>query len=98
MAHQLRLAALLLAFAANALAVSPGEVMRLVEDAQPAASAAVVPKHATPCVNGFAGVYPCSNIDLLAFEPVGAFGATATNSLWGWTDPQTGTEYALIGA
>jgi choice-of-anchor B domain-containing protein len=52
----------------------------------------------TPCVEGMAGIYPCSNIDLLAFVPVAQFSASSTNSLWGWTDPDSGIEYALIGA
>jgi len=50
------------------------------------------------CVNGFAGPYPCSNIDLLAFMPLSQIGASDEgNDLWGWTDPQTGKEYALMG-
>ncbi len=44
-----------------------------------------------PCENGFAGAYPCRNVDLLA-QPTDR-GAT---DLWGWTDPLTGTEYAII--
>jgi len=43
------------------------------------------------------GVYPCSNIDLLEFMPVGGFAASATNSGWGWTDPLDGKEYYLLG-
>ena len=58
----------------------------------------MAPASRTPCVGGMAGIYPCSNIDLLAFVPVSQFQATTTNSLWGWTDPDSGTEYALIGA
>ncbi|MEM1043331.1 MAG: choice-of-anchor B family protein [Bacteroidota bacterium] len=45
----------------------------------------------TPCVDGFAGAYPCQNVDLLA-QPTDR-GAT---DIWGWTDPDTGTEYAII--
>ena len=59
---------------------------------------AMAPASHTPCVDGMAGIYPCSNIDLLAFVPVSQFAASSTNSLWGWTDPDFGTEYALIGA
>ena len=58
----------------------------------------MAPASHTPCVDGMAGIYPCSNIDLLAFVPVAQFQATTTNSLWGWTDPDSGIEYALIGA
>jgi choice-of-anchor B domain-containing protein len=59
---------------------------------------AMAPASNVPCVDGMAGIYPCSNIDLLAFVPVSQFSATSTNSLWGWTDPESGIEYALIGA
>jgi choice-of-anchor B domain-containing protein len=52
---------------------------------------------ATPCVAGMAGPYPCDNVDLLAFIPLATFGAGAGNDSWGWTDPQDGTEYALMG-
>ena len=55
------------------------------------------PQHRVACIAGMAGAYPCSNIDLLEFLPVGTFGAGATNSLWGWTDPLNGTEYVLLG-
>lgn len=54
-------------------------------------------KHATACVNGSAGGYPCSGIDLYAFVPRATMAAASTNSLWGWTDTTTGTEYALVG-
>lgn len=95
------------AAAASMLASSTGAMaaqtdldagMRALRDARPVAAMPLEPRHATPCVNGFAGIYPCSNIDLLAFVPVANFTAASTNSLWGWTDPQTGTEYALVGA
>lgn len=52
----------------------------------------------TPCVNGFAGVYPCNNVDLLARVTLTQLGAgSSISDLWGWTDPLTGKEYALIG-
>ncbi len=56
---------------------------------------------ATPCVNGFAGQYPCNNVDLEAFLPLNQIGATSSqdeaNDIWGWTDPVTGDEIAIIG-
>ncbi|HJU39033.1 MAG TPA: choice-of-anchor B family protein [Tahibacter sp.] len=90
-------------FALPAMAQNPsdgalGPDMQRLIDARPAQPRALAPMHATPCVNGMAGGYPCSNIDLHAFVPVADFGATSTNSLWGWTDAQSGTEYALVGA
>jgi choice-of-anchor B domain-containing protein len=55
-----------------------------------------------PCVNGFAGTFPCNKVDLAALLPIAdidgtnAAGVTA-NDIWGWTDPQTDKEYALLG-
>lgn len=52
-----------------------------------------------PCKNGFADIYPCSNYDLMAHVPIidlGGLGAEGNDS-WGWTDPTTGKEYALVG-
>ena len=56
------------------------------------------------CVDGMsAGRYSCSNIDLLAQLTVDELLAepfesgSALNDIWGWTDPDTGIEYALVG-
>ncbi len=57
----------------------------------------LTPLGATPCVDGFAGEYPCSNVDLLSFLPNASIGGGGANDIWGWTDPQTGHEYALMG-
>ena len=51
----------------------------------------------TPCVNGMAGEYPCSNVDLLSFMPSEDIGGTGSNDVWGWVDPVTGVEYAILG-
>lgn len=52
----------------------------------------------TPCENGFAGAYPCRNVDLLAFVPLSDIGGGAnTNDIWGWVSPVTAREYALVG-
>jgi choice-of-anchor B domain-containing protein len=52
----------------------------------------------TPCVNGFAGGFPCSGIDLLAQMSVAQLGSTTSVAdVWGWTDPLTGKEYAVVG-
>ncbi|WP_370390180.1 choice-of-anchor B family protein [uncultured Winogradskyella sp.] len=52
-----------------------------------------------PCVNGFAGDLPCDGFDLMSHIPVEELGGTGAegNDSWGWTDPQTGKEYALVG-
>ena len=51
----------------------------------------------TPCVNGMAAGYPCSNVDFLSFTAGSALGGGSMNDIWGWTDPEFGTEYVLLG-
>lgn len=51
---------------------------------------------ATPCVGGFAGGYPCHNVDLLSFTPLAALGGTAGNDVWGATGCG-GRNFALMG-
>lgn len=53
----------------------------------------------SPCENKMAGIYPCDGYDLMAHisaDELGGSGATGNDS-WGWTDPSTGIEYALVG-
>ncbi len=50
-----------------------------------------------PCENGFAGAFPCQGYDLLGRLDLSALGATAGNDIWGWTDPDSSREFALIG-
>jgi choice-of-anchor B domain-containing protein len=54
------------------------------------------PLSAVPCVDGFAGRYPCKSIDLMAFVPIGQIGGGSASDIWGWTDQLTGKEYALF--
>ncbi|MEN8194251.1 MAG: choice-of-anchor B family protein [Bacteroidota bacterium] len=49
----------------------------------------------TLCESGYAGSYPCDNIDLQVFLPNALFGASEGNDSWGWTDPTTNKEYAI---
>lgn len=56
------------------------------------------PLGATPCEAGTAAGYPCSNVDLEAFVPLASFGSVEGSSLWGWTDADSGREFALFGA
>lgn len=51
----------------------------------------------TPCVNGLASTFQCRNVDLMALLPLSAVGGGTANDIWGWTDPQTLREYALLG-
>jgi choice-of-anchor B domain-containing protein len=44
--------------------------------------------------------FSCEGVDLKAFLPIENIGGERgieLNDIWGWTDPQTGTEYALVG-
>ena len=52
------------------------------------------------CEEGEAGGFTCSEVDLVAFVPVHDLGGERgmiANDLWGWTDPQSGREYAIMG-
>lgn len=52
------------------------------------------------CSDGEAGLFQCSNVDMLSFLPIEDIGGergVRLNDIWGWTDPQTGKEYALVG-
>jgi choice-of-anchor B domain-containing protein len=49
------------------------------------------------CISGSAGDYSCSGISLRKRMPLEDMGGTQGNDLWGWVDPQTGQEYALMG-
>ncbi len=49
------------------------------------------------CLDGFAGPYPCHHVDLQARLLPSELGGTRGNDIWGWTDPLTGGEHALLG-
>lgn len=49
-----------------------------------------------PCENGFAGPYPCNGINLVSRIRLSDMSASEGNDCWGWTDPETGKEYALM--
>ncbi len=51
------------------------------------------------CDNGFADIYPCLNYDLVALIPIEELGGPGSsgNDCWGWVDPETQKEYALVG-
>lgn len=55
------------------------------------------PKHAALCVDGVAEGYPCLKVDLLAHITNAQLGGGSGNDVWGWTDPDTQREYALMG-
>ncbi len=62
-----------------------------------ALAAAVTRAAVVPCVGGSADIYACDGVDLMAHMPLSAIGGGSGNDIWGWTDPLTGKEYALMG-
>lgn len=54
----------------------------------------------TECESGAAGMFPCAEVDMVSFltrQEIGARRGIQVNDVWGWEDPQTGREYALVG-
>lgn len=49
------------------------------------------------CSGGFAADFGCSGVSLRARVAPETLGGSAGNDIWGWVDPQTGREYALVG-
>lgn len=52
------------------------------------------------CASGEAAIFGCEQVDLVALLPVQEMGASRgamVNDVWGWTDPETGREYAIVG-
>ncbi len=51
------------------------------------------------CENGRMGDFPCASIEMVAHIPNNALGGERgvwLNDVWGWTDPVTNKEYALV--
>ncbi|NNM33696.1 MAG: choice-of-anchor B family protein, partial [Gemmatimonadetes bacterium] len=45
-------------------------------------------------------IWNCTDVDIVSFLPVSALGGdrgVQVNDVWGWTDPETGKEWALVG-
>ena len=51
----------------------------------------------TPCEGGLADGFPCDRMTLLSSMSNADLNGTGANDVWGWTDPVTGVEYALVG-
>ncbi len=55
---------------------------------------------AVECADGIAGQFDCGNVDLLSYmtvEDLGGSDGVQANDVWGWVDPETNREYALVG-
>jgi choice-of-anchor B domain-containing protein len=65
-----------------------------VVDAQPA----IVGKE-MPCTDGKVLNWDCSNTSLMSYLPLSAIGSRGIglSGSWGWTDPQTGEDIAIVG-
>ncbi len=50
-----------------------------------------------PCENGTADSYPCNGYDLIGRIGLADFEADRGNDIWGWTDDNSGREFALVG-
>jgi len=51
----------------------------------------------TPCNNGKSEQYTCKNIDLYAHVDISELSGDELSDIWGWIDPETGKEYAILG-
>jgi choice-of-anchor B domain-containing protein len=52
------------------------------------------------CAGGKATLFGCEKVNLLSMLPVADMGGkqgTRLNDVWGWTDPESGKEYAIVG-
>ncbi|WP_419163802.1 choice-of-anchor B family protein [Candidatus Palauibacter sp.] len=77
-----------------------GEWLEAAEVWSDAQNYAAVNGHEVGCEEGVSADFDCSEINILSFLPVQSLGAnrgTRVNDVWGWTDPRTGREYALVG-
>jgi choice-of-anchor B domain-containing protein len=81
-------------WAADRAAAERGEV-----DNTPAPALQAVQAAPITCVQGFAGQFPCRNVDFLAQIPLTGFSSLPTSAanLWGFRDLNDNREYALIG-
>lgn len=53
-----------------------------------------------PCEDDMVDRFPCSNVALLSFLPIKDMGGgrgSRLNDVWGWTDPESGREIAIVG-
>ena len=51
------------------------------------------------CEDGSVQIFDCNNIEVVSFTPVSQLGGARgvwVNDVWGWTDPETSRDYALV--
>ena len=62
--------------------------------------ASITGKEVRCAADSSAASFSCGNVDMLSFMSVGDMGGSRgmrLNDVWGWTDPETDREYALVG-
>ena len=67
---------------------------------EPPATFASITGSQVDCEGGAADAFSCTDLDLLSFLSVVDLGGrrgVEVNDVWGWTDPDSGREYALVG-
>lgn len=83
--------------------VTPPSVEALAEEFENVVAANAnedsnAPRGHAPCIRGMAAnTFPCDGVDMLSHLTLGDLGLSFANDIWGWTDPQTGRDYALLG-
>jgi choice-of-anchor B domain-containing protein len=51
----------------------------------------------SPCIDGMVDGFPCNRMELMSQMSNEDLLGTGSNDVWGWEDPITGVEYALVG-
>ncbi|MCZ6915353.1 MAG: choice-of-anchor B family protein, partial [Gemmatimonadetes bacterium] len=67
---------------------------------EPSATFASITGGQVDCEGGVSDAFSCTDLDLLSFLSVVDLGGrrgVEVNDVWGWTDPDSGREYALVG-
>ncbi|MGD8495092.1 MAG: choice-of-anchor B family protein [Gemmatimonadales bacterium] len=67
---------------------------------EPAGALETITGAETRCADGEAAGFSCENVDLLSYltiESLGGKPGETMSDIWGWTDPETGKEYGLVG-
>lgn len=95
MSHRAHAPARPVARLAAALIATLAGLTPFVTDAPGALAAPVTNR---PCVNGLAGAFACEDVDLELYIPRADLGNASASDMWGWRDPVTDHEYALMGS
>ncbi len=83
-----------------AIFVREGEAWSLPQWVEPMGALMSSTGNEVICEEDQAAGFECNNVDLLSFLSLSDLGAAPgerVSDLWGWTDPETGREYALVG-